>query len=77
MLTRGIATSEFWLTVMYALIIVLNGTEWVNIPGQEMIALAGVMGVGIGGRQILKSSELKASAGISALAQKIEEKLRQ
>ena len=75
MLRKGITTSEFWLTVVYALIVVANGTVYVNISDVKMAALAALLGVYAGGRSLGKSSELKASTDISSLAAKVKKEL--
>ena len=51
----GVQSSEFWMTALFAVAYLLNGTALINIPWNEMLALAGVCGVYTGGRSYVKA----------------------
>lgn len=57
-LRPGSKSSEFYLTVLVMLIFVANGTTYVNIPWDNMIWIAGLAGLNIGGRTLLKKQAL-------------------
>lgn len=58
----GVLTTEFWCAVMFVVVILANGTQWVEIPGDHIMLLAAVLfGYG-GGRMLLKNTGIKANA---------------
>ena len=64
---QGIKTSEFWLILLFFAVVLLNGTSFVNLPGEDIAMLAALsFGYG-GGRTVLKNS-LAARAGAGAAA---------
>lgn len=55
----GKATSEFWLLIAFFVVVVVNGTDFVNIPVEQVTMLAaGAFGY-TGGRTFLKNSIAK------------------
>ena len=55
----GKQSTEFWLTLAFGVVFVANGTEYVNIPWDQMIVLAGIFGVYTGGRSFVKGQTAK------------------
>ncbi len=55
----GKQSTEFWLSLAFGVVFVLNGTVWVDIPWDQMIVLAGVFGVYTGGRSFVKGQTAK------------------
>lgn len=72
---KGISTSEFWLTLSFAALIVLNGTRYVEIPWEQIIAYATLALGYTGGRTLKKTAEVKATADLSALAARVKREL--
>ena len=57
----GVQTSEFKLILVVAVVTVLNGTEWVNIPWDEFLVIfGGLTGLYTGGRTYIKGVAAKA-----------------
>lgn len=53
---QGIKTSEFWLILLFFAVVVLNGTRFVSLPGEDIAMLAALsFGYG-GGRTVLKNT---------------------
>ena len=64
---QGIKTSEFWLILLFFAVVVLNGTAFVSLPGEDIAMLAALtFGYG-GGRTVLKNA-LAGRAGTGAAA---------
>jgi len=55
----GKQSTEFWLSLAFGVVFLANGTEYVNIPWDQMIVLAGVFGVYTGGRSFVKGATAK------------------
>ena len=55
----GKQSTEFWLTLAFGVVFLANGTEYVDIPWDQMIVLAGVFGVYTGGRSFVKGQTAK------------------
>ena len=53
-MTRGPQTSEFWLVVAGGVMLLINGTEFVNVPWDNLTFYLGVIGVYTGGRSFVK-----------------------
>ncbi|KKN82619.1 hypothetical protein LCGC14_0306840 [marine sediment metagenome] len=56
----GKQSTEFWLSLAFGVVFLANGTEYVDIPWDQFIVLAGVFGVYTGGRSHVKAQEAKA-----------------
>ncbi len=58
---QGIRTSEFWLILLFFAVVVLNGTSFVTLPGEDIALLATLtFGYG-GGRTVLKNALAKTA----------------
>ena len=55
----GPKSSEFWAVVIYAVVLVLNGTEYVGIPADQMTVFAGLIGSYVVGRSWVKGETAK------------------
>lgn len=55
----GAQSTEFWLSLAFGVIFAANGTEFVTIPWDQMIVLAGVFGIYTGGRSFVKGQTAK------------------
>ncbi len=51
----GNKSTEFWLVLAYGVMTLVNGTEFVNVPWDQMTVLAGVFSVYAGGRSWVKA----------------------
>ena len=58
--TPGIKTSEFKALVLYAAVVVANGTKYVSIEPEHMYILAGLIGGYTGARTWAKSNTVKS-----------------
>ncbi len=58
----GIKSSELKLIAVCAALMVLNGTEYVNVPWETVQWFIGLTGVYTGGRQIVKREGAKATS---------------
>ena len=61
-MSPGIKSSELKLVLLCAVVMVLNGTEYVNVPWETLQWFIGLTGVYTGGRQIVKREGAKAIA---------------
>ena len=57
----GIKSSELKLILLCAVVMVLNGTEYVNVPWETLQWFIGLSGVYTGGRQIVKREGAKVT----------------
>ncbi len=57
----GIQSSEFLLKVLLCLLFILNGTEYVNIPWEQMPFLAAAIGLYSWERYKIKEADIKAA----------------
>lgn len=58
-MAAGKQTTEFWLVLAYGLMVLANGTDFINVPGDQMTVLAGIFATYTGGRSWVKASEKK------------------
>ena len=56
----GPKTTEFWLVMAGIASVVLNGTEFINIPWDQFHLIMGLIGAYTGSRAWVKASEAKA-----------------
>lgn len=56
----GPKSSEFWAVVIYAVVLVLNGTEYVEIAADQMTVFAGLVGSYVLGRSWVKGETAKS-----------------
>ena len=54
-MTPGKKSTEFWMLVAFMLMVVANGTEYVNVPAETIRFVGGMVGVYIGGRSWVKA----------------------
>lgn len=50
----GVNSSEFWMGIIYIAAMLANGTQFFNIPWDQMAIAAGVVGVYTAGRSFVK-----------------------
>lgn len=60
-MSPGIKSSELKLVLLCAVMMVLNGTEYVNVPWETLQWFIGLTGIYTGGRQIVKREGAKAT----------------
>ena len=56
----GKKSSEFWLIIASGLMMLANGTEYVNVPWETLQWFIGLTGVYSGGRHLVKREDVKA-----------------
>lgn len=55
----GPKSTEFWAVITYAAVLVLNGTEYVEIAADQMTVFAGLIGSYVVGRSWVKGETAK------------------
>ena len=65
----GAKSTEFWALVLLAVLVVANGTEYVNIPTDQFMWFGGGVMSYIGARAWNKNSMANASVGMAEAIQ--------
>jgi len=60
-MTPGKKSSEFWLIIACGVMLLANGSEYINVPWETLQWFIGLTGVYAGGRQFVKREDAKAT----------------
>ena len=60
-MNAGRKSSELWLVVACGVMLLANGTEYVNVPWETMQWYIGLTGVYAGGRSVVKREGARAT----------------
>ncbi len=54
-MTPGRQSTEFWMLVAFMLMVLADGTEYINVPAETIRFVGGLVGVYVGGRSWVKA----------------------
>ena len=60
-MTPGKNSTEFWLIIACGVMLLANGSEYVNVPWTTLQWFFGLTGLYTGARQIVKREDVKAT----------------